>query len=361
MDLKNILSDTNETPSDSAIRQRSSISSLTNETDVDFNGVAVPAHARARTKPKRHASVPVWAQKWVPVAQAQAQQGPGAPGAAPGPAAPPGAAPAQAGAVTINGTRRPYLDISRQISNWIYTQLSAIPPQQRQFLEIEVKFGTIKDKHTDKRINLPVNNECIIEEGFALNTTFGAGVSKQHFDALHKLLATKVKLSSAEFKSVKFDQIDKQFREGSRDQLPKFFRITTDKSTGRIVHNISKKKLSSLLIFNPNLVYDLRITIALELPSDKDPARFANSVCESERHKLRHSISHQPSYTQFDLTQVQQKVSQQNRFKTLFECELEVDTRQLLAAFDNLQHDDTSFEQIHETVLDNARILNRSL
>ncbi|CAM9021515.1 unnamed protein product [Wickerhamomyces anomalus] len=306
-------------------------------------------------KPRRYSKPPIWAQKWVPNfkedshvnhSSSRFQRSDDAP---------------KSHAVSITGVK-PYNDITRRITNWIYAQIHSTPKELRQYLELETKFGRIWDKETDRRLHIPVTTESILDDGYALNMTFKAGLDKDRYEKLKKFLVGLTKINKDKFKTVKFDHIDRQYREAQRDKMPKFYRLTTDKSTGRPVQNIEKRKLASLFIHNPDMVFDFRLTMSIELPSQENPERFQDVTPEIQRHKRRTSIFHDLTATRFDITDVLQsgKGKNSHEFESL-EVELEVDMIKLIDAYEKLDVDSFTFEELSETFMDNARILNREL
>ncbi|CCH44430.1 mRNA-capping enzyme subunit beta [Wickerhamomyces ciferrii] len=308
---------------------------------------------KVKGKPRRYEQPPIWARKWKHLAEEQ-----------------PGDYTEGNGqssrntfnkAVSITGVK-PYNDITRRITNWIYAQIHSTPKELRQYLELETKFGRIWDKTTDRRVQLPVTTESILDDGFALQCTFKTGVDKDHFERLKKFLINLTKLHKDNFKTVKFDQIDRQYREAQRNQMPKFYRLTTDKSTQRIVQNIEKRKLASLFIHNPDQIFDFRLTMSIELPSNENPARFQDVTPESERSKRRTSIFHDLTASRFDITDVQQRLKGRNQQEQeSLELEIEIDIKKLVSSYEKLETDSFTFEDMSETFMDNARILNREL
>jgi polynucleotide 5'-triphosphatase len=131
------------------------------------------------------------------------------------------------------------------------------------------------------------------------------------------------------------------------------------------MENIEKRKIDSLFVHTGDLKFDYRLSISLELVSNENPARFENKTPEVERYKNRTSIIHDKTSTRFDLTKVKQfsKVRNSNQTDDVeqLEAELEIDMPKLLHAFDNLDKDSFTFEDMSETLLDNARVLNRKL
>lgn len=397
------------------IRARSSISSLTNDTDVDVDGKETPSIARrfsqdtilsasnspviakktiqprvvadsanperrsateelekleklakktsdaqynGKRKPKRYSKPPIWATKWVPKFREeqhhQQQQGPHSTGSVRA-----GGDPNHISSIT--GVK-PYSDITRRITNWIYAQIHAVPRDQREFLELEVKFGRLWHKQSDRRVHIPVTNECLVEENFVLDCQYQSQMDKEHFERAKKFITNLTKLHKDKFKTMKTDQVDRVYREASRGQIPRFYRLTTDKATGRLTANIEKKKLANLHIHCPDLIFDYRLTMSIELPSHENPDRFQNHTPETERFKKRTSLIHPQTATRIDMTEVVQKSkSSTQRNQDTLEMELEIDMPRLLAAFDNLENDAFTFEELSETFMDNARIINREL
>ncbi|KAH3673148.1 hypothetical protein WICMUC_003871 [Wickerhamomyces mucosus] len=315
-------------------------------------------------KPKRYDTPPIWATKWVSKAKL-ARRGLVANATSAGQdGSPSDQTISSTGRLySITGIR-PYNDVTRRITGWIYAQLASISKENRKYIELEVKFGRVWDKRSDRRINLPIVNECILDDNYAINSNFKAGLDRPNYDRLKKYLTNMIKLDKEKrFRSLKFDHIDRQFREVSSGQVPKYYRITTDKQTGRVVANIEKKRVASLFIHSPDLLFDYRLSLSLELPSSENPERFENSTPELERIKKRTSIIHDLTATRFDITEVSQKSRSSKDFESneSLEFELEIDMGKLLRAYDDLENDNISFEEIGEIFMDNARILNREL
>lgn len=303
-------------------------------------------------KPTRYTKPPIWATKWVPSFKAQKAR------AGRNRAVRTGKADTD---VSFTDTK-PYNDLTRKITNWVYAQIVTVPKEQRQFLELEVKFGRLWHKATDRRVLIPVTNECIIDDSYILDCFYRSGMEREHYDRVKKYITGLTRLHKEKFKTMRFDQVDTTYREGSNQQVPKFIRLTTDKSTGRVVANLEKKKLGSLFIHSPDLMFDYRLSMSLELPNHDNPERFANHIPENERQKKRTSFFHESTATRVDMTEVQSKSrGRHNDTSESLELELEVDMNQLLDAFEQLENDQFTFEELTETLLDNARLINRFL
>lgn len=306
-----------------------------------------------KNKPKRYSKPPIWASKWRTSKTREFSNN---------------------GEVSEQATSRfrsindvkPYNDLTRRISNWLYSRIEGVPQEQRRFLELEVRFGQVWDRKIDKRIHLPVLNESILDKDFITNNcTFKSGLELKSYNEINKTLQDLIKKSPKSFKTLISDQVDKQFREASKDQVPRTFRISYDRKTNRVMENIEKKRLDSIFVHTGDLKYDYRLSLSLEIISNENPERFENKTPEVERQKHRTSIIHDKSSTRFDLTRVEQfsKVRNSNRTEDVekLEVELEIDMPKLISAFDNLDKDSFSFEDLSETLMDNARILNRRL
>lgn len=54
-------------------------------------------------------------------------------------------------------------------------------------VEIEARFGTIIDKNTQQRLNMPVTSECVLKDGMNEHIRFESNVSQQlhrHFNQM---------------------------------------------------------------------------------------------------------------------------------------------------------------------------------
>lgn len=305
-----------------------------------------------KLKPRRYAEPPIWATKWVSTFKKKSTNS----------RSNVSASSDSADTLTSITGVKPYNDTTRRITNWVYAQILAVPKEQRHFLELEVKFGRLWHKQTDRRVHIPVTNECIVEDNFILDCQYRSGLDREHFDRAKKFVTGLSKLHKEKFRTFKTDQIDRVYREAYRGKIPRFYRLTTDKATSRLTANIEKKKLANLHIHCPDMIFDFRLTMSLELPSSENPERFENHTPETERHKKRTSIIHATTATRIDLTEVSQRVKgKSDEYAEFLEMELEVDMPKLLKAFDKLDQDAFTFEQLGETFMDNARVINREL
>ncbi|GMF99163.1 unnamed protein product [[Candida] boidinii] len=101
--------------------------------------------------------------------------------------------------------------------------------------------------------------------------------------------------------------------------------------------SIQKQKIADLIIYLPNSLFDLRLTMALELPIDLTKIRET------------HNNPNQP-----------QQVSKR-RPEPKYELELEINTKELLNSIESLSDDPLYFIDLVQSFLDNGRILARQL
>lgn len=342
----------------------------------------------AARKPRRYASPPVWAQEWV----SPSQNGRDAHSAF---AAPPQAATGGAGltlksvfdrTTTVSADLEclitgviPPQSVVRTVAEWIYANFVEIPLDNRQYVELELKFGTIVDKVSGHRIDIGVSTECIYTQ--ASDTRFDMGVHevgwndmRAFLEELEKTYQDENKKNPAKprrkFSVLETDNTDLFFMISERNEKPKKIRITKDNALNPPRYTgIHKKRLSDLYIHNPSSMYDLRLSLSIEMPMEEgsvEPIIKKNKPVLT-RIKRRTSWTHSPTVTQFDFTIVLQPKTTKNKFgKTVVEhessheLELEIDTTEIFKGFDKIRDgsDTIRFEELVEVFLNNARCLN---
>ncbi|KAH3685412.1 hypothetical protein WICPIJ_003616 [Wickerhamomyces pijperi] len=315
-------------------------------------------------KPKKYDQPPIWAQKWVSKTAKIRRFQSNIPANATAVASQKDPNVSSLGGLySIKGVR-PYNDIARRISQWIYVNLNNTRQEDREHLELEIKLGRIIDPRTTKRINIPVVSECVLSEDFSVGSRFEAGLEEHEWKKLKKYISDMMALDKKKFKSLQSDTVDQQFRDATPGHLPRKFRVSRDSKTSRVMEVIEKKRIASLFVHCPDLACDFRLSLSLESPFPRDFAdKFQDKSAENERAKKRLSIDHELTNTRFDITEVVQKEKNGKQVK-LFEFELEVHMKVLLAAFDALNQDNDNnmpFQEVPDILMDNARILNRYL
>lgn len=347
-----------------------------------------------KKKPHRYDHVPIWAQQWVPPSQ---QGNPTGILPVDGPASSAFTPLARDAAVIsqkpvfnhesmvltdleclITGVIPPQSTV-RTIAEWLYANFVEILLENRQYVELELKFGTIINKTTGSRIDLGVSTECIYTD--TSNTRFEMGVHevgwndmKSFLDELEKSYADIARKDPTKprrkFSLTESNNTDYFYQITERNEKPKKIRISKDNLLNPPRHvAISKRRVSDLYIHNPSSMYDLRLSLSIEFPvSDEsiEPIMKKNKP-SMQRGKKRASYSHAPTVTRFDFTEVSVPRTANNRAgrsvvenEKLFELELEIDTFQIFRGFDRIRDgsDTIRFEELVEIFLNNARCLN---
>lgn len=342
---------------------------------------------RYRRKPKRYENPPIWAQEWRPSFLNGTKE-------------PVEEAPVESSAASklsekhifdrasmastdlecsITNTIPPSL-VVRTVAEWVYANFVEIPHANRPHVELELKFGTIIDKGTGRRLNINVLTECIYNNPSEIR--FDAGIhevgwndiklfleelEKQYQDELRK--HPDPSKNKKKFANLETDITDQIFQYTQRGEAPKKIRVSKDNtlSPPRYIA-INKQRISDLYIHNPSSMYDLRLSLSFEHPvPDGNVESILKTKASHTRIKKRSTWSHRPTVTQFDLTKV--LVPKESKTKSgkvqvdhdiSYEAELEVDAHELFNGFDKFKDglDNIRFEELVEVFLNNARNLN---
>ncbi|KAI5966727.1 CET1 [Candida pseudojiufengensis] len=348
-------------------------------------------------KPKRYDTPPIWAQRWIPPNQQNKynnqhiQEGE--------PINNNGESSVRLSSKSIlnrNSTR--YVDlkcsitdvippnsITRTISEWIYANFSNIDDKNRKNVELELKFGKIIDKRTGNRININVITECIYTD--QSNIKFDMEVEelafkdiRKFFDELEKSYQEDIKRNGSseshhhhqrrKFNILESDKTDSFYQIGSKGEHLRKVRISKDNLLDPPrFEAIQKERIGDLYIHNPQSMYDLRLSLSLEIPVPEgniESIRTKNQP-QLSREKKRISFTHPATITQFDLTKVliPKEFKNKNGKKIInydikYEIEMEADTLELFQSIDKIVQgiDNFRLEELIEVFLNNARILN---
>ena len=299
------------------------------------------------SKPNKYKVVPIWARKWRP---------------------------------TINALQNidtkdfkidpsflniiPDDDLTKSVQDWVYATIHSISPELRNFIELEMKFGFIKNSRNPDRISPPISSQAVYTEIDAHLTPCIEGVL---FEELKKYIrsVSEVSENSGKFSIIESKTKDTVYRVGLATQRPRFLRMSTDMATGRVGQFIEKRHVAQLLIYSPKDSYDVKISLNLELPvPDNDPPeKYQSHTPVSERTKDRISYIHNDSCTRFDITKVinHHQGTKGRDSEITHEVELEINTPALLMAFDNITTDSTEYASIIRTFLNNGTIIRRKL
>ncbi|GEQ70542.1 hypothetical protein JCM33374_g4220 [Metschnikowia sp. JCM 33374] len=346
-----------------------------------------------KKKPRRYAAPPIWAQEWIPPSQQGHSTNSHHIEAAAAAFAPKtGEAAALSSKPVFNHESMTSTDLEcsitgvippqstvRTIAEWLYANFVEISLENRQYVELELKFGTIVNKESGSRIDLGVSTECIFTA--TGHTRFEVGVHeagwsemKNFLEELEKSYADIARKDASKprrkFSLTESNNTDYFYQITERNEKPKRIRISKDNSlTPPRYVAISKQRVSDLHIHNPSSMYDLRLSLSIEFPvSDEsiEPIMKKNKS-SMQRGKKRSSYSHAPTVTRFDFTEVSSPKTNRNKAgrsvvenDKSYELELEIDTFQIFRGFDRIRDgsDTIRFEELVEIFLNNARCLN---
>ncbi|GMM29164.1 polynucleotide 5'-phosphatase [Martiniozyma asiatica (nom. inval.)] len=233
--------------SESEIRQRNSILSITNDEDVDLEGHRTPNASRRTSattlpqlvnangeshhsdsvkrrlssaskppkdviknqleqlkslvnkeeilthidgKPKRYKNKPVWARDYVPQIYKNMVGKNGVK--------------SNLGDIATNGSRlsvpsisgtMPQNDFNKLVTNWIWANVEQVKmsypeePKVMEYIELELKVGRIIEKTNDRRVNLPVNTETVLlGDYYNQECRFEAGVLQPEFQVCTQVI-----------------------------------------------------------------------------------------------------------------------------------------------------------------------------
>ncbi|GMF08696.1 unnamed protein product [Ambrosiozyma monospora] len=121
--------------------------------------------------------------------------------------------------------------------------------------------------------------------------------------------------------------------------------------------SIQKQRIADIILFQPNSLFDLRLSMSVELPFELDDEAYENfkKKVSLKREKDRISFIHQSTFTRFDLTKVKQ--NKQSRY----ELEMELNTPELLKGMRLVSDDPLYYSDLVQAFLDNGRVIVRQL
>ena len=225
----------------------------------------------ATAKPSRYRVAPQWAQKWKPTVKALQN-------------------------VDIKDFKIdasftniiPDDDLTKSVQDWVYATILSIQPDQRQFIEMEMKFGIIVEGSDTSRVNPPVFSQSVFTDPDAHLTP---DIDERVFVELNKFIkgVSELNENTGKFNIIESQTTDSLYRVGISTQRPRFLRMSRDVKTGRIGQFIEKRHVSQLLLYSPKDSYDVKISVNLELPvPDNDPPeKYKDHTPVSSRSKDR--------------------------------------------------------------------------
>ncbi|SCU99026.1 LAFA_0G21528g1_1 [Lachancea sp. 'fantastica'] len=324
--------------------EKSSLQSKRNALKKDLK---VLNEIASTAKPSRYHVAPLWAQKWKPTVKALES--------------------IDTKNLNIDASFTniiPDDDLTKSVQDWVYATMVSIPPDQRQFIEMEMKFGIIVEGSDTNRVSPPVSSQTVYTE---MDAHLTPDVDERVFFELNKYMKGISELSeyTGKFNIIESHSTDSLYRVGMSTQRPRFLRMSRDIKTGRVGQFIEKRHISQLLLLSPKDSYDVKISINLELPVPENdpPEKYKDNTPVSIRTKQRISYIHNDSCTRMDITKVSthnQGVKQRHTEGT-HEIELEVNTSALLSAFENITQNSKEYASILRTFLNNGTIVRRKL
>ena len=322
-------------------------SSSTSKKNTIKKDLQILQEITSASKPNKYKNVPIWAQKWKPTLNVLQQ-------------------------IDSNDFKLdpsflniiPDDDLTKSVQDWVYATIFSIDPEVRQFIELEMKFGIIREGGSPDRINPPISSQAVYTE---LDAHMTPNIDEVLFKELNKYIRSLGELTenSGKFSIIESTTKDSVYRVGIATQRPRFLRMSTDTRTGRIGQFIEKRHISQLLLYSPKDSYDVKISLNLELPVPENdpPEKYQSQTPISIRTKERVSYIHNDSCTRIDVTKVQtlSQNSSRSSNENTYEVELEINTPALITAFDNITTDSRQYAELIRTFLNNGTIIRRKL
>ncbi|KAF2148755.1 mRNA triphosphatase CET1 [Myriangium duriaei CBS 260.36] len=256
-----------------------------------------------------------------------------------------------------------------EIANFLYITMMTNPEigagdPRNGSLEIEAKIGTLVDKNSNDRLNLPVATPCLLEEGFSKSRVrFESFMTENQHKSFNNTINQFIKRSMegprvrmgylhryevdsfAPLSQIGYSSLPdcaKKQLETHKPPGPLRLRTTHDNNPklrgapGPVLAQIVKLRLADRDIYCPSDAFDVRISINIEIDfngrTDVDPASL--SVPQSDdrdperaKQRFKNRLSYTHLTNSIDLTQVTYDASGQGD-KT-HELEVEVDTKAL--------------------------------
>ncbi|KAK9237025.1 CYTH-like domain-containing protein [Lipomyces kononenkoae] len=252
----------------------------------------------------------------------------------------------------------PYEDLTRRVSSWIYANVAPMAPDVQNQLEIEAKIGTILSKQTQQRLSLPVDTETLLNTDMLGGTIeFESDVGRIQHQAYNVFLNTCLQKSERWKMPIRYahtkqrDSFYSLAPQPGSSRRGERLRVSVDLKSEKIIQKVVKTRVRDLMIYCPGSKYDVRISLNIERPESLDPS--PQDRLNNDRVKDRVSYIHQNS--QIDLTQV----TAPDRKTHELEIELGMkETLQYIAKIKSGVQED-GYEECIRRFLDNVRILVR--
>ncbi|KAJ9661111.1 hypothetical protein H2201_006662 [Coniosporium apollinis] len=279
----------------------------------------------------------------------------------------------------------PYDELSRRVCDFLYP--FAIQTYPGASLEIEAKIGTLLDRYSHQRVELPVLSETVLDSA-RMSCTFQSSMTEPQHRQMNKFLndavasscvppaggggPARVKIAYTHPKErdtfhaltpAGLALLPPALRRAAQSgpHAPKV-RLTTDQKTRKVTAAIVKTRLGDLDIFSPGTPFDCRVSVNLEMSYPfSDTSELGPPVTENdvvvERLKDRMSYSHL-AY-RIDLTQVTRPGGEGK--EKVHELEVEVGGEELGREARALEEGrESRYEMVVRGFVDNVRVLTRA-
>ncbi|GMF00152.1 unnamed protein product [Ambrosiozyma monospora] len=244
--------------------------------------------ANGSGKPRRYKERPTWAKDYIPTVGKHHKRG-GAPG---GGANGGGFSEAtKLSSPSITGFM-PRNDFNNVITAWIWANVDGVKkdymdiPNVEQCIELELKVGQVWEKVKDRRLQLPINTETVLSvDFFNSDCFFKSGMPLQEYHDIKSYLtklsqdsnsgnqpgvsggATKALVGASsgnKFVVETSHVVDLIASESKRNDRPITGRVSVDVKTKRKMASIQKQRIADIILFQPNSLFDLRLSILVE-------------------------------------------------------------------------------------------------
>jgi polynucleotide 5'-triphosphatase len=265
----------------------------------------------------------------------------------------------------------------------VHRELTKLPTEDLQHIEIEVKLGTITEKNSLKRMRLPVATECVLDPAYKdPSIYFNASVNEVYYKQTVSFLDDLVKTKRSNGDGDKLEAYPNQYN------LDLFYDSPWDSSKVRVslnennqlIEGVTKRTLANLEVYSPGDLVDFRISINLETPvADQVLSELQASQTAPKFQREKKRLTYMQSVLKIDLTSVdmpmQQKKKQQASLGALSkkedeatkEIEIELNPNVVLECFqldqDNTTRDDNepgNMEMLFGYLLNNTRLIIRN-
>lgn len=291
----------------------------------------------------------------------------------------------------------PMDEFARMIGTWLVEICNNVPEP-----EIEIKFGTLVDKRSRRRIQLPIRSECILSDD--MDVQFQSEMTMRQHRQLNQYLNAEVtncagraphpSLPPHTYYPISYRHTyitdhsysaSEEARQAGLSHARR--RVSTDTKTGQVVAVVEKRKVGNMNVHSPNSPFDWRISVNSEVPCEFQDYRsldipWGGLATESSRPRSlscfgtgappgphekptnirrKDRLTYKHSLFQVDLTQVQVPSASGSDAK-IHELEIEVlhPTEFLYQGFEHQESRPSNWEEQLACIFNTVRLLNRN-